>query len=48
MDGNTTTTEEEELVAAVGSEMPDVLKEIGNTFSQLDKIDFMVEEVKGK
>jgi len=45
MEGNTTYNEEEEFIDALKEEMPEVFKNIDGNFSQLDKIDNMLEQV---
>jgi hypothetical protein len=45
MEGNTSTSEEDEMIRALGDEMPDVLANIKDYYSYLDKIDSNLKEV---
>ena len=48
MDGNTSMNEEEEFLDALKEEMPEVFKNIGANFKQLDKIDDLIKQVEAK
>ena len=45
MDGNTTKNEEDEFIDALKDEMPDVFKNIDDTFDQVDTIDDLLKDV---
>lgn len=48
MDGNTSTTEEEEFIYALKKEMPEVFENIEVTLNLLNDIDKLVKELKVK